>query len=133
MTNRNLSGRQFPVRHLAEDEVSGGIRNLYEDFGDGGAGGVVEDPWEGAPEREWPATGLLHSAQDTLDEPTVNKYAQMEETPPIDVMRVEGKNWLVDGHHRLEAARRTGRPVRARFQDTSRFDDLYSERRSRGN
>jgi hypothetical protein len=61
-----------------------------------------------------------------LDEDKVSRYAQiLDQLPPVVVFESDDGLLLVDGYHRMEAARRLGRTVvRAQVRQGSREDAL---------
>ena len=61
-----------------------------------------------------------------LDEDKVSRYAQiLDQMPPVVVFELDDGLLLVDGYHRVEAARRLGRAVvRAEVRQGSRADAL---------
>ena len=61
-----------------------------------------------------------------LDEAKILQYSQiLDQMPPVVVFEIDGGLLLVDGYHRVEAARRLGRTVvRAEVRQGSRQDAL---------
>jgi ParB/Sulfiredoxin domain len=61
-----------------------------------------------------------------LDEEKISRYAQvLDQLPPVVVFELDDGLLLVDGYHRVEAARRLGRTVvRAEVRQGSRQDAL---------
>lgn len=55
----------------------------------------------------------LTTTQQTLHEPTVQKYRENPDHSPIDVVHHEGEYFLMEGHHRAVASRMEGRPIEA--------------------
>lgn len=56
----------------------------------------------------------LHATQAWVDHGMTEDYAGSPSKRPVDVVRLNGRNFVMDGHHRAAAALLTDRPVRAK-------------------
>lgn len=84
--------------------------------------------WEKLPVARIQPDRELHSPQTGLDPDVVTRY-ERDPGPPVRLYNAEdGSCWVLDGHHRVTAARNTGRPFDARTMTQAHIDELRARR-----
>ena len=101
----------YGMHHVAADEVPEGVANTLGWYGPNEFGDEeVEAFWAAAERRECPPDLPLFTGQAYVSPTALAQLAAAgsEEADPAYVVHADGRDWLIDGHHRVARSRRDG-------------------------
>ena len=94
-------GDIFKGRKILDDARKG-----FDDFDDFGGGGIYNDLSSGSPYDFVPGEKIDEDIVEKLSKDMLENGFDLDS--PIEVTEIYGRNYILDGHHRVEAAKKAG-------------------------